>query len=330
MRALAPLLLSAGLAFSQTSGSSPAPNGNDTPSARISALDNLLSERESDASFAKAIEEARKQGVKEQVILEARFLYHVDRNEDSAIAAMLPDFLKQKERFNIAESEIFSTEEDWLAVIEYAHAIDSLQKGDKSGFKKHITEAFWLSPRQGAAFATNIERMRMTDAMNALTLDFNVSVQPLLGESPPASIASLAREKKALLFHFWSPWNNECLDSLSGFITTASKLNSSGIAVLSLIPNAQPDLIADARKSLENKKPGDAGLWAIDPKDQPFFKLFRIQTLPSVILISPAGKVLFNGHPADDEFWNSLAKIDPAIARFQSTETENPPPQDKR
>ena len=35
----------------------------------------------------------------EQAILEARFLYHVDRREDDAIAAMLPEFLKQQEHF---------------------------------------------------------------------------------------------------------------------------------------------------------------------------------------------------------------------------------------
>ena len=42
---------------------------------------------------------AKQAGIKEQAILEARFLYHVDRREDDAIAAMLPEFLKQQELF---------------------------------------------------------------------------------------------------------------------------------------------------------------------------------------------------------------------------------------
>ncbi|MFT3991694.1 MAG: redoxin domain-containing protein [Luteolibacter sp.] len=328
MRIFFPLLLSASLAFSQTPD---APSeSTDAPSPRTSALENLLAERESDAAFSKAVEEARKQGVKEQAIIEARFLYHVDRNEDAAIAAMLPDLLKQKEHFSITDSEIFSTEEDWLAVIEYAHAIDSLQKGDKASFKKHITEAFWLSPRQGTAFAANIERMRMSDAMNSLTIDFTTRFQPLAENSAPVSLSSLIEGKKALLLHFWSPWNNECLDSLPDYNTTAGKLISSNIAVVSVIPNAEPSLLVDARKSLENKEKNIAGNWIIDLKDKPFFKLLRIQSLPAMALVSPAGKVIYNGHPADDEFWNALSKIDPAITRPQSPENTKPIPQSNR
>ena len=63
------------------------------------ALDNLLSERRSIDELDKVIAEARTSGISEQSILEARFLYHVDHQQDEAIAAMLPDFLKQQEKF---------------------------------------------------------------------------------------------------------------------------------------------------------------------------------------------------------------------------------------
>src|SRR5687768_6621411 len=59
------------------------------------ALDKLLTERDSPEKLAAVIEEARKQGISEQAVLEAKFIFHVDRVEDEAIAALLPDFEKQ-------------------------------------------------------------------------------------------------------------------------------------------------------------------------------------------------------------------------------------------
>ncbi|MEX1114552.1 MAG: hypothetical protein WEB53_04840 [Akkermansiaceae bacterium] len=88
------------------------------PVSRETALDNLLSERDSDKALEAAIIDARKTGISQQAILEARFLYHVDRREDKAIAAMLPEFLKQRDLFKLEDSEIFGIKEDWLAVVE--------------------------------------------------------------------------------------------------------------------------------------------------------------------------------------------------------------------
>ncbi|MEI6675934.1 MAG: hypothetical protein WCO57_12240, partial [Verrucomicrobiota bacterium] len=50
-----------------------------TADPREAALARLFSERESAATLQAAIEQARKQGISEQVILEARFLFLVDR-----------------------------------------------------------------------------------------------------------------------------------------------------------------------------------------------------------------------------------------------------------
>ena len=135
---------------------------------REAALEKLLAERESPAALEGAIANARKQGVSEQAIPEARFLYHVDRREDDALAAMLPALLKQRDTFRPEDSAIFGVKEDWLAVIEYVQAIAALGKGDKPAFKQHITEAFWLSPRQGAAYAPHIERLRLEESRRAV------------------------------------------------------------------------------------------------------------------------------------------------------------------
>ncbi len=283
-------------------------------SDREVALDNLLSERRSVEELDKVIAEARKSDVSEQSILEARFLYHVDHQEDDAIAAMLPDFLKQREQFKIADSAIFSVEEDWLAVIEYVQAIDSLKKGDKAAFKQHITEAFWLSPRQASAFAPHIERLRLEESMSSVKIDFDTRMVELTGDKA-VSLKSLIEGKKAMILHFWSPSNKESEASLPDFALAATALEKAGIAVVSVLPENSPKTLADARTLIARTPGGLPGAWLIDGEGSPLGRLLRVQMLPTFALVSKDGRVLFNGEPDQDALWEALAKIDPAIDR---------------
>ena len=220
--------------------------GSPNQSPREVALDNLLSERDSAEALEAVVKAARENGIKDQAILEARFLYHVDRREDDAIAAMLPEFLKQQELFKIEDSAIFSVKEDWLAVTEYVQAIASLKKGDKDAFKSHITEAFWLSPRQASAFAPHIDRLRLEESMRAVKIDFETRLIALAG-GDAVSLASLMRDKKAMILHFWSPASRECEASMPDFVITAKALAEKGVAVVSILPDSKPETIADAR-----------------------------------------------------------------------------------
>ncbi|MES2921355.1 MAG: redoxin family protein [Verrucomicrobiota bacterium] len=283
-------------------------------SAREVALDNLLSERDSDKELESVIASARKAGISNQAILEARFLFHVDRREDDAVAAMLPAFLKQREEFMLGDSAIFSVKEDWLAVVEYVQAIASLKKGDKDGFKSHITEAFWLSPRQASAFAPHIDRMRLEEAMRAVRIDFEIKLAAL-GGGDEVALKSLMAGKKAMVLHFWSPASRECEASMPDYVATARALGEKGVAMVSVLPEDAPKILTDARAMIQPLGEKPSGAWLIDRKENPLARDLRVQTLPSFILVSNEGRILFNGDPSDDGLWDALAKIDPKIVR---------------
>jgi thiol-disulfide isomerase/thioredoxin len=285
--------------------------------ARQEALRKILSERGSAEDFGRALTSARDAGVKAQAILEARFLYQVDKGDDAAIAAMLPDFLKQRDAFKLEDSAIFSVEEEWLAVLEYVSAIAALVDGDKAGFKKHITEAFWFNPEQAAAFAPHIERMRMRDAMADLVIDLTLKPAPLSG-GEATEIGALVKGKKALLLHFWSPWSRECVDAMPDFITTAGMLENKGFAVISLVQSGMPGVLEEAAEMARSHAGRDAGAWLIDPKNESLARQLRVRKLPTMIIISTEGKVLFNGEPADEKFWETLHGIDARIVRPSS------------
>lgn len=288
-----------------------------TAAARQDALENILSERGSAQDFGRALAAARDAGVAAQTILEARFLYQVDNGDDAALAAMLPDFLKQRADFKLEDSAIFSVEEEWLAVVEYVTAIAALVDGDKAGFKKHITEAFWLNPEQAAAFAPHIERVRMRDAMEGFVIDFALKPAPLAG-GEATELKAMIKGKKAMLIHFWSPWSRECVEAMPDFVTTAGMLENKGVSVVSMVADGAPDLIEEAALMARPHAGKQTGAWLIDPKNGSLARQLRVRKLPVMIIVSTEGKVLFNGDPSDEKFWQALHQIDARIARPSS------------
>jgi hypothetical protein len=310
---IVPLLALVAAAIAQPADS-PEPEQAAGGSAREVALDNLLSERDSDKALESVIAAAKKAGISAQAILEARFLYHVDRREDDAVAAMLPEFLKQRDGFKLADSAIFSVKEDWLAVIEYVQAIASLKKGDKDAFKSHITEAFWLSPQQASAFAPHINRMRLEEAMRAVRIDFE-SRLAALGGGDEVALKSLMKGKKAMVLHFWSPASRECEASMPDYAATATALGDKGIAMVSILSEDVPKILTDARAMLQSMGEKPPGAWLIDRKENPLARDLRVQALPAFILVSNEGAILFNGEPTDDGLWDALTKLDAKIIR---------------
>lgn len=286
---------------------------------REDSIEELLSVRDSSESLSKAIAAARLLEVPEQVILEARFLFHVDRAEDDEIAKLLPEIEIQKAKFDLAESEIFASTDDWLAVTEYVAALAALEKGDKAGFKQHITEAFWLSPRQGAAFAPHIDRIRLMDAMKSVRVNFEKPYKNTLAEGA-MTLGEILGDRKALLLHFWSPWSRECEATLVDFFITADYLNSKGVAVASILPETSEKIATDARLMLAATEKEAPGAWVVDTKKAPLATKLRVQSVPAVVIISEDGRVIFNGHPTDDKFWEELEKIDSGIQRPEMRE----------
>jgi len=289
-----------------------AQNTPETEGGLEDALQLLLSERESPAALAAIIKTARELGASEQAIIEARFLYHVDRREDDQLAALLPELEQQAKVFKLAESEIFAVEEDWLAILEYVRAIKALEAKDEASFKKHITEAFWLSPQQGAAFAPHIERLRLEQAMKKVKVDFSLPLVDLNGAS--TQLQTLADGRKALLLHFFSPWSRECEESLPDFTASAKALEKAGIGVATIIGESMPEAIADTRAILE-ATPEPAGAWFIDHEQQPLARTLRIQSAPTMVLVELDGTVRFNGHPSNPEIWSVVQGMAPDFKR---------------
>lgn len=265
---------------------------------REAALDTLFSIPGTLAELHAALENASAHGVAPQARLEARFLFHVQHNDDDGIIALLPDLEKTSATFTLDDTEIFSTKEDFMAVIEFARAIKSLKEKNNEAFKKHITEALWLSPNQASAFTPYIEKMRLAEHIKSTTFSYDVQL-PALSDAKPAHLRVLTEEKAATLIHFWSPWSDDCETATTDLTLLQPELKSHNVALLNVLVSDKSEIVAEAKDYLAGQDPPLGGAQLIDrAKDRIATKL-RVTDIPTVVLLSPEGKILFHGPPGD-------------------------------
>lgn len=264
--------------------------------------------------FPAALEVAQKADIHPQVILEARFLHLVDLRDNAGLAAMAPELVEKRDAFDPDTSEIFSVKEDWLAVVRYTQALAALEKGDKASFKSHITEAFWLSPRQAQAFAPHINRLRLDEAMQKVTIDPARSLKSQDG-GKPVTLGELMKGHKATVFHLWSPMSQEVQMNLPDFVLTTQSCKDQNIAVISVLVGQYPTIMEDAETLRKDDADKAWCTWLVDSNKNSLATLFRVTDIPTMVIVSAEGKILFNGSPSDKKFWETIQKVAPEFKR---------------
>ncbi|MDA7888295.1 hypothetical protein N9A86_02800 [Akkermansiaceae bacterium] len=288
------------------------------------ALVGALFEARDVPSFQKAFAAATAAKISNQILVEARFLHLVDNANRATIAAFAPVLKAQLEKDEMKESAIFAVKEDFMAVYEYTLALGALEKKDDAAFKKHITEAYWLSPSQAGVFGPHINEHRLAKKMAEVTLDLDRELEVHAKESSKTSLKTILGDSPAIALHFWTPWAQESANSFPDFLATAEVLHKNKIPVASVLITGNAQSRTDADSFLSELKSPLPGSWLIDEKTDALTSTLRIATFPTIVLISKEGSVLFHGDPGANEFWNKLKKLSPKITRPLSPVT-NPP-----
>jgi len=280
--------------------------------AKEKAIETLFSDMKPKA-FLPAIKAAEKAGVHPQKIIEAKFLYYVDHKQFSKIAKFTPELLKMRDKFSSDHSEIFAVKEDWLAIVHYAQALEALEKHDKASFKKHITEAFWLSPRQGRAFAPHIDQLRMAEKMAAITL--KPSLPLTLQDGTSTTLGALMKGKSGAILHFWSPMSQESLLDLDAFIERSQLCDKNNLVTIAVLVGYNDEILKDAKLVAREDANKAKCTWAVDPKVNLLSSRLRVMDIPMEIIVTPKGKILFNGPPSKNKFWSQLQQLAPKIKK---------------
>ena len=271
--------------------------------------------------FAELEKVAREKGLPNQILTEARFLYLVDQNDPKQLVAFLPTLEKQQKELQVTDSVIFSTEEDYHAIVHYVRALKAQEAGDTAGFKKEILEAFWLSPAQAQVFAEPIEAARNQTEIAKMKVNFEQKFLSLTDDSSASSLKEALGDSPGLVLHFWSPFSAPSTESFPQFRVAAAAIEKAGLPVASILLAGNPEGITQAKSFMaENSKPALPGIWLRDDNKASFSVSLRVRDFPTVVLVRKDGSVAYNGHPGDPTFWEEAKKLAPKLQRPDAPE----------
>ncbi len=154
-----------------------------TPPEQREQLQQLFNPQNSVEEMRAALEAAAKAGVGEQVLLEAQMLWGLRRGDVAMLQSLLPELERLARSFDPAQSAGIRSADELGGLVHYIKALMARQQGDEAGFKKHITEAFWLHPASAPLFGQAVEGLRREKKMVNLRLDLDVVITTSEGEA---------------------------------------------------------------------------------------------------------------------------------------------------
>lgn len=267
--------------------------------------------------FTKAAEEAAKSGVPAQILAEAKLVWGLRNADTEYLTKILPELETVAKNFKQEDSAALTSPDDFNGLISYIRALDAGKRGDETALKKHITEAFWLSPEQGELFGSTITQFRKDQKMAKITADMKLPLTTSKGEA--TTLGDQLGQNKAILLGFWATWSGPCMNLMPELRKKAELLKKHGIVVAGMNNESDEAKADEVRAQKDMKMP-----WLVEPKGSPFSELLGIDSIPRMILLSPDGKVLFNGHPDEPGLWTALKKLDATIeAPKEEAEAKN-------
>ncbi len=273
------------------------------------ALDKFADALQSGGDVTEAAAAARKAGVPAQTMEEFQLLTAVRARKLDAIARHLKE-VEEKilPGWRLEHSVAFADKTELEAVVAFAKALLAADGNDEGAFEQSIKQAFWLNPDLSPALSEEIKAIRSAKRTALVTLPMGTAFEK--SEGGQISLGSLAEGQKALLLDFWATWCGPCISAFPSLVKRAQELAPQKVAVVGINTEAAGGL-EEARKKTENmrKQKKIPFAWLIEPADEPLSRLLKIDSIPRAVLVSPEGKVLYDGHPEDPRLVTVLRKL---------------------
>ena len=265
-------------------------------------MDKLFDSNADDATFLASYQAAKKAGVPEEILFESRLTRDLQADSHRRLALLLPEAEKIFPDADLAQSKVFNRKEDIQGMLFALRAVDAEQKGDTDGFKSNVLQAFWLSPPLAQILGHWVSAEQLKARIAQVTLPMDLPIKASDGST--TTLAQLVKGHKAVLLDFWASWCGPCMANMPELKVRGAKLPGEGVVVAAM--NEEGDLgVADGvKKQLKMTIP-----WLVEPAGNPLSVPLEIDSIPRAVLIGSDGKILFDGHPQDDDLPAALAAI---------------------
>lgn len=273
-----------------------------------SATEPLFAPGQSPEEFAAVRKQAEKDGVSQQILLEADLLHALFNQDKAGLVAQLQSLKEIGSQLKIEGSHFFESQSDYDSLVEGISALKAEQENDDDAFEQHIKQALWLGPPplQDIYLGWMNER-RSAIAMQKVTVPLDTKLRDSDGKE--TTLKAAMGDNKAMLIDFWAEWCAPCMNAMDELKTRGTILAPQKVAVVGL--NIEDDGATNAIEiAARVKKDFDMSLpWLVEPTGLPYSHLLNVDTIPRAVLVSAEGKVLFSGHPADPALLAALQEI---------------------
>jgi thiol-disulfide isomerase/thioredoxin len=272
------------------------------PPGPQSPVDRLFGRTTSNEDFQKALLEARAANAPAQTLLEAQILRNLRDENTDAVADMIPEVEKAMTTYTPETSKLFSSPQVFQGFLTGLHALDARRKDDAAGFEKLLKDAFWQSPELAPLYSQWATEFQEEQALAKISLPLDLPLASADGGTQ--TLKQLIGTNKAALIDVWASWCQWCMIAMPELPAKANKLTPQGVVLAGMNVGDEPTLVARIKQARQLSLP-----WLMEPKELPYSSVLKISTLPRMILVTPDGRVLFNGHPNSPRLKVALKKI---------------------
>lgn len=281
----------------------------DTPDPRA-LMQQMFNPQATQEELLETLKEAGRAGISRQKVIEAKLIWGLRRQDADWLVKMLPELEILAKNFDPQDSAGLKSADDVRGFMEYAKALQALEKKDDAAFKNHILEAAWSAPGQAQLFFQLVEKTRRETKMAGLKMDLGLVLTTSSGEA--TTLQDQLAGKKALLIDFWASWCGPCMQLMPALKKKAAELAPHDIVVMGM--NKDDENAETVAEKIRDEQ-GIEFPWLVEPRERPFTKLLEIESIPRMVLVAPDGSILFNGHPQDPALYDALQKLDPAVKK---------------
>jgi thiol-disulfide isomerase/thioredoxin len=262
-------------------------------------LQTFLSQEFADfAAFEKALKASNADGTK---AWEARLLFPFATGNFENLRSILDQTEELASKWQLAESELFSSMNEYEALLRALKARLCLDQGDVGAFQEHAGRVLWEDPNLAMIMAQWVMQHKAREKAASLKVPLDSVLETPDGAS--VSFASLVDGHKAVLLDFWASWCGPCIQLMPELKKKASLLRPQGIHVAG-VNTENSEKARDGAQRF-----GIDFTWLVEPSDRSLSRLLEIDSIPRMVLIAPDGSVLFNGHPMDEQLNAAVAKL---------------------